>query len=175
MVYINEDLQAWGRIADILKVTQDFLSSLAPFQSTPKGSYISTVPTLLKTQHFYQLCRFEKNSLKKIKAYFDHLLAEIRRVCQNMYKEENIKGNHKEMVQNFFTPQDISNTDLSLQPRSKHQHRRPSSHHPPPAKGSLNSKKWQYHYSSYCWLRERHLLVLSVQAQLRALLPLFPH
>lgn len=65
VVYINEDLQAWGRIADILKVTQHFLSSSAPFQSTPKGSYIFVVPTLLKTQHFYQLCRFEKNSLKK--------------------------------------------------------------------------------------------------------------
>lgn len=70
-------------------------------------------------------------------------MTEIRTVCQNMYKEENIKENHKEMVQNSFAPQDISNTDLSLQPRSKHQHRGLPSHHPLPAKGSLNSKRWQ--------------------------------
>lgn len=92
-----------------------------------------------------------------------------------MYKEENIKESHKEMVQNSFTPQDISNTDLSIQPRSKHQHRGLPTCHLSPAKGSLNSKRQQYHYSSYCWLRERHPLVQPVQAQLRALLPLFSH
>lgn len=31
-----------------------------------------------------------------------------------MHKEQNIKENHKEVVQNSFTPHDITNTALSL-------------------------------------------------------------
>lgn len=45
------------------------------------------------------------------------------------------------MVQNSYTPHDISDTDLGHQPKSKRQHREPSSHHHHPlTKGSLNSK-----------------------------------